>query len=123
MEEHPGRVLEALRAVLGHLGGHLGGSGGGLFNVNFIKSLQGGLRGILGGSWERLGTSLGILGGSWKRLGASLGARGGLQMACTRQREGLGRVWGPHKNEKSMFFLVLGGQMLVFPMYFDGRPC
>ena len=68
-----------------------------------MKSLQRGLRDILGGSWGRLGPSLGTLGGSWMRLGTSLGARGGLQMACARQMEGLGRVQGPPRNEKSMF--------------------
>ena len=41
MDEHLGRVLEALGDVLGHQGGPLGVFDGGLFDVNFMKSLQG----------------------------------------------------------------------------------
>ena len=82
MEEHPGRVLEALEDVLGRLVGHLGGSGGGLSSMIFIILLQGGSQGHPGRLLGALGDVLGrqgrasegmrtTKGGHWKGLGPS----------------------------------------------------
>ena len=64
-----------------------------------MKSLQGGPKGHPGRVLGALGAVLGHPG----RLLDALGDLFGLQMACARQMEGLGRVQGHRKNGKSMF--------------------
>ena len=92
MEKHP------LRAYLKRWGTSkdtckgIEGGDGVFLDVNFMKSLQGGLRGILGGSWERSGPSLGVLGGSLGAPRRPFGSPGATLTIRALALEGLGGV-------------------------------
>ena len=74
-----------------------GGSDGVFLDVNFMKLLQGGLGGILGGSWERLGPSLGVLGGS---LGAPRRPFGSPEATLTTRALALEGLGGASEDRK-----------------------
>ena len=98
MEEHPGRVLEALEDVLGRLVGHLGGSGGGLSSMNFIILLQGGSQGHPGRLLGALGDVLGHPGRLLEALGDVLGRQGRASDGVRTTKGGLGKGPGPSQK-------------------------
>ena len=98
MEEHPGRVLEAIEDVLGRLVGHLVGSGGGLSSMNFIILLQGGSQGHPGRLLGTLGDVLEHPGRIMDALGDVLGRQGRASDGVCTTKGGLGNAIGPSQK-------------------------